>query len=153
MTGSAGAAPDEARLQQFIRTHLRTPAQRAVYAALGGSPERPLSVQDIAPLGRVDDYEIDVALRKFAAAGILERVVPEAGPAQYRWRDEMRYLFEAVLPPNAEDVIDPVCGMPVAPESPHVLRDASGQAILFCSLDCLTIFRIRGDTPGDWRSE
>lgn len=152
MTGSAGVARDEARLQQFIRTHLRTPAQRAVYAALGGSPEQPLSVQDIAPLVRVDAYEIDVALRQFAAAGILERVVPDAGPAQYRWHDEMRYLFEA-LPPNAEDIIDPVCSMPVAPETPHVLRDASGQPIRFCSLGCLTIFRTRGNTPDPCRSQ
>jgi YHS domain-containing protein len=134
------------RLRQFVHAHVRSRVQRAVYATLGGSPEVPLSAHEIAALAHADAYEVDVALRQYAMAGIVEVITSDLGPVTYRWRDEMRYLFEGVPTPGSEEFLDPVCGMPVDTDTGYLLDDSPGQPIRFCSLRCLMIFQSRAGT-------
>lgn len=43
----------------------------------------------------------------------------------------------------ATDVVDPICGMPVDPDSPHRASDATGALVRFCSPYCRAAFRAR----------
>lgn len=74
------------------------------------------------------------ALRRLAAAGILERVGDKGRARRYRWRSEMSYLHRGTAPSG---LVDPLCGMPVAPDTPHRATDDDGQEVSFCSMPCL----------------
>lgn len=128
----------ESLLAQFRRAHLPTDSERAVFGVLAGSLDRVWTVAAVARYARVSDHEADQALRRFGAAGILERVDEPGHPRRYRWRREMAYLHEGTEPAGRRD---PVCGMPVPADSPHVAED-DGQEVAFCSLPCLVHWRV-----------
>ncbi|HEV2071192.1 MAG TPA: hypothetical protein VGR26_15490 [Acidimicrobiales bacterium] len=129
--------PDNERLARFARAHLRTPAQRAVYAALAGAPDAVTSARDIGEQFGVDAYAVDVALRQFQAAGIAEPGGRSPGGERlFRWAGSgMAYLRTGE--PPATHSIDPVCGMPVPDDT---LYEESGHH--FCSRRCQTTWRV-----------
>ena len=127
-------------LLRFARSHLRTPAQLAVYRTVGTRPDAWWSATEIADHTGTDVTEVDQALRGFAAAGILHDHVGAAG-RRYSWHRDLRYVFDGTSPTG--ELIDPICGMPVAADSPHVGHDTGGAALRFCSQVCLTAHRRR----------
>ncbi len=128
-------------LARFARAHLRTPAQHAVYRIVGSNPDTAWTASEIKHHSALDEHEIDRALRGFAAAGILRDEPCPAGGRQYRWRPELRYLLDGSL--LATEAVDPICGMPVDPDSPHRASDATGALVRFCSPYCRAAFRAR----------
>lgn len=128
---------DDDPFARLTEAHLPTAAERAVFRVLAGARRRVWTVAAAARAALVSDHEADLALRRFSAAGILERLDEPGRPRRYRWRAEMAYLHEGTEPPGR---IDPVCGMPVPPDSPHV-AEHDGQEIAFCSLPCLVRWR------------
>ena len=127
----------ETSFAQFRRAHLPTDAERAVFFVLAGSLDRVWTVAGVARDARVSDHEADQALRRLTAACILERVDEPGHPRRYRWRPEMAYLRDAGDPPGR---VDPVCGMPVRADSPHIAVH-DGEEVAFCSLPCLVRWR------------
>ncbi len=137
-------SPDRA-LVRFARAHLTSRAHRAVYSVLAGASDSWWSPDEVAGATREDRHEIDVALRQLTAARIVE-VRSLGDDPRYRWLFDTASLDD----PTAASVarIDPVCGMPVAADSPFQLEDGSGLH-RFCSLRCLTVARrrVRLSTP------
>jgi YHS domain-containing protein len=123
---------------QFMGAHLPTDVERAVFWVLVGSSSQVWTVAGVARDARVGDHEADQALRRFTAAGILERIDDPGHPRRYRWRPAMAYLHDGSEPPGR---IDPVCGMPVPADTPHVAPDVDGREVAFCSLPCLVRWR------------
>ena len=122
---------------RFARAHLLTAAERAVYRILASDGAREWSVAEVASAAAVSHHEADQALRRFAAAGIVTHTHPSGGPHRYRWGTGMAYLQSAA---DAGALIDPVCGMPVPADAPHVAGDG-GTKVRFCSLPCLVRWR------------
>lgn len=122
---------------RFRSAHLPTKPERAVFSVLAGSRDRVRTVASVARDAGVSDHEADQALRRFHAAGILERIDDPGRPRRYRWRPEMAYLHDGSEPLGR---VDPVCGMPVAPDTPHVVEE-EGREVAFCSLPCLVHWR------------
>ena len=85
----------------------------------------------------MSDHEADQALRRFAAAGIVERCDDPGHPRRYRWHPSMAYLDSSL---ESQGLRDPACGMPVASDSPHVAED-DGERVVFCSLPRLVRWR------------
>lgn len=131
------------RLVRFARAHLRSPAQRAVYTALAGAPTVPTTGTVIAERFHLEAHQVDVVLRQFEAAGIVEAAgrSPD-GERLYRWQADMAYLYADNDDPVAA-FVDPVCGMPVPIDSPH---HDDGQ--WFCSLRCQTAWRVAARSAG-----
>lgn len=127
----------ETLFARFRGAHLPTPAERAVFLVLSGSRDRVWTAAGVARDARVSDHEADQALRRFTAAGIIDRLDEPGHPRRYRLRPEMAYLHDGGDPPGR---VDPVCGMPVPEDSPHVAED-DGEEIAFCSLPCLVRWR------------
>lgn len=128
-------------LARFARAHLRTPAQHAVYRAVGSDPDSWWTAGEIATHSGLDRAEVDQALRGFAAAGILHERAYQSGGRRYRWHDELRYVFDGTAPPSER--IDPVCGMPVDPDTAYAARDTTGATVYFCSRWCRAAHRSR----------
>lgn len=128
-------------LGRFARAHLRTPAQQAVYQTVASDPEATWSAAEIAAHTRLAHHDIGQVLRSFAAAGILRETASPGRDRRYRWRPELRYLLDGSAP--RAEFIDPVCGMPVDPDTPHTGRDASGALVRFCSPYCGAAYRGR----------
>ena len=124
----------DALFGSFVSAHLRTDSDRAVFWVLAGSESTIWNATTVAHEAEISDHEADQALRRFAAAGILERVDDVGRPRRYRWRAEMSYLHRGVTPTG---VVDPVCGMPVRADTPHRAMAADGSEVSFCSLPCL----------------
>lgn len=127
----------ETVFRQFMGAHLPTDVERATFWVLAGSLDRVWSVASVAREAKVSDHEADQALRRFSAAGILERVDEPGHPRRYRWNPDMSYLHDGREP---EGRLDPVCGMPVPPDSPHT-AEQDGVEVAFCSLPCLVRWR------------
>ena len=117
----------------LAQAHLRTPAERAVFAVVA-SAHRWWTTASAARAAKVGGLDADQALRRFAAAGIVDQESGTAG-RRYRYRAAMGYLHADT--DIDEEVRDPVCGMPVAADTPHVADD-HGRAVRFCSVSCLT---------------
>jgi YHS domain-containing protein len=128
---------NENPLARFMGAHLPTDVERAVFWVLAGSLDRVWTRAEVASDAQVSDREADQALRRFRAAGILEQLARRGGPRRYRWRAEMAYLHNGTDPTGR---LDPVCGMPVPANSPHVADDGDRE-IAFCSLPCLVRWR------------
>ena len=124
---------------RFMAAHLTTDVERAVFWVLAGSSTQTWTATAVAREAQISDHQADQALRRFTAAAILERVDEPGRPRRYRWRAEMSYLHNASESPAGR--IDPVCGMPVPDDSPHVAADDDGHEIAFCSLPCLVRWR------------
>lgn len=125
------------RFVVFAGVHLRTSAERRVYAAMASTPELEWTVAQLAATAQVSHHEADEALRRFVAAGIADRT--GSGPRRrYRWSATMAYLTATGTPVSRD--IDPVCGMPVDVEAKHVVEHG-GDTIHFCSLPCLVLWR------------
>ncbi len=122
---------------QFATAHLLTNVERDVFWVLAASPQRVWTAGDVAREAKVSDHEADQALRRFGAAGIVERLDEPCRPRRYRWRPEMGYLRDTGEPSGRRD---PVCGMPVPADSPHIV-DHDGREVAFCSLRCLVRWR------------
>lgn len=120
----------------LAQAHLRTPAERAVFAVLAGA-RRWWTAAGAARAAGVGGLDADQALRRFAAAGIVDQDAGTAG-RRYRYRAEMDYLHGD--PDLDDERRDPVCGMPVAADTPHVADD-DGRVVRFCSIPCLTLWR------------
>jgi hypothetical protein len=124
---------------KFARAHLRTPAQRAAYLALAGTPDEAWSAPAIAAQSNVDAHEVDITLRQFTAAGITEDAGHSSGGDQlYRWHPTMAYLHQHDQP--SLDAVDPVCGMPV-PASTQLTETTGDQVQRFCSIRCQAAWR------------
>ena len=128
----------DTQFAQFAGAHLTSETQRAVFRVLAGTQDRIWAATDVARDAHISDHEADLVLRKFRAAGILVRVDEPGYPRHYRWPSEMAYLRDGSEPPPGQ--LDPVCGMPVPPDSPHV-AEHDGREIGFCSLSCLVLWR------------
>lgn len=128
---------EDSPLGLFMAAHLPGDADRAVFWVLAGSRWRVWTAAGVARDAGVSDHEADLALRRFSAAGILERLDEPGRPRRYRWRPEMAYLHDGTDPPGRRD---PVCGMPVRADTPHV-AEHDGQELAFCSLACLVRWR------------
>jgi YHS domain-containing protein len=122
---------------QFATAHLLTDAERAVFEVLADSLQRVWTAGGVAREAGVSDHEADRALRRFNVAGIVERLDDSCRPRRYRWRPEMGYLHHTSEPSGRRD---PVCGMPVPADSPHIVVH-DGQEVVFCSLRCLVRWR------------
>lgn len=120
----------------LAQAHLRTPAERAVFAVLAGT-RLWWTADSAARAAGVGGLDADQALRRFAAAGIVDQDAGTAG-RRYRYRAEMDYLHGDADPDD--ELRDPVCGMPVAADTPHVADD-HGRVVRFCSIPCLTRWR------------
>ena len=122
---------------RFAKVHLPTNAERAIYPVLAGAPDRDWTAGEVAAAAGVSHHEADQALRRFASAGIVDHSHVRGQSHRYRWHPDMGYLRE-----GADDgaAIDPVCGMPVPPGTPHTAR-ADDTEIRFCSLPCLVRWR------------
>ena len=131
---SAGADDPFAR---FVRAHLPTDSERAVFWVLAESEAMTWTVPAVARDARISDHYADQVLRRFASAGIVERV-DDGRPRRYRWRAEMSYFHHHAAPVGT---LDPVCGMPVPPDSAHRAVDDGGNDVAFCSVPCLVRWR------------
>ena len=125
--------------ERFARAHLGTRAERAVYAVVAGHPSAAWSVGEVAAHARVSHHEAAQALRRFAAAGIVARFERPARSDQYRWALEVPALLDGTSA-DTQQAVDPVCGMPIPPDSPHVVHDGDVD-VRFCSLPCLVRWR------------
>jgi len=130
MTGDTASA-----FQALARAHLPTRVERAVFAVVAGDPGRWWTAAAAARAAGVDELGADQTLRRFAAAGIVELEAGSAG-TRYRYGAEMAYLAVDDGADEGDELRDPVCGMPVAADTPHVADD-HGRAVRFCSLPCL----------------
>ena len=130
--------PEPDAFARFARAHLPTPAERAVYPVLAGVSDGRWTAGEVAAAAGVSHHEADQALRRFAAAGIVDRIRVRGRSDHYRWHPEMSYLREGH---NGDLPIDPVCGMPVPPDTAHVAADHDGASFSFCSLPCLVRWR------------
>lgn len=119
----------------LAHAHLRTPVERAVFAVMAGTAGRWWAASAAARAADVGELDADQTLRRFEAAGIVEHRSDRAG-RRYRYRAEMAYLSAEGGIVVDDDLRDPVCGMPVAPDTPHVADD-DGRVVRFCSLPCL----------------
>jgi YHS domain-containing protein len=121
----------------FARTHLRSAAERAIFAVVASAAGHWWSAAAAARAARqahVTEHETDQTLRRFAAAGIVEQRA-DADGRRYRYRAEMAYLHDDT---DLDDELrDPVCGMPVAADAPHTANDDEGHTVRFCSILCL----------------
>ena len=130
--------PDDTPFRRFARAHLPTAVDRAVFGVIADSETTTWTVAVVARDACVSALETDQVLRRFAAAGILERVDDKGRPRRYRWRPAMSYLRRGTSPTGSPD---PVCGMPVASDSAHRAVGDDGEEMLFCSLPCLVRWR------------
>ena len=138
MNAQKTARETDPAFRRFVGAHLPTDNDRAVFWVLAGSQFTTWTVSAVARDAGVSDHEADQALRRFAAAGILERVDDKGRPRRYRWRSEMSYLHQGAAPAG---VVDPVCGMPVPADTPHRAVDDDGRDVTFCSVPCLVRWR------------
>ena len=126
-------------LARFARVHLSTPAERAVYFVLAGSPAVSWSAQELSERTGVSEETVSGVLERFAAAGIIGAAVEAGGPCRYRWRVDKEYLYESTT--GSTGWIDPVCGMEVMADSPLIARAIDGSLVRFCSPLCRAAFR------------
>jgi len=131
VTGNRSSA-----FEALARAHLRTRAERAVFAVVAASSGRWWTAPAAARAAGVDEIDADQALRRFGAAGIVEQEPGRTAGSRYRYRTEMAYLSAGGHTEEDSELRDPVCGMPVAPDTPHVADD-HGRVVRFCSLPCL----------------
>lgn len=124
----------------LARAHLRTRAERAVFGVVAASSGRWWTAPAAARAAGVDEIDADQALRRFAAAGIVEQELGRTDGSRYRYRAEMAYLSTGGDTEEDGELRDPVCGMPVAPDTPHVADD-HGHVVRFCSLPCLVLWQ------------
>ena len=134
---SSMATLRETPLALFMEAHLPTDAEWRVFAVIAGARDEVWTAAAAARDANVSDHEADQALRRFSAAGIVERFDDPGHPRRYRWQPSMDYLNARTEPLGARD---PVCGMPVAPDSPHVVEDGD-ERVVFCSMPCLVRWR------------
>ena len=130
---------------RFAKVHLRTRAERAVYFTLVAQLAESWSAVEIASLKGLDVQTVEAVLGRYADAGVVA-VVDSGIDLRYRWCSDMRYLFGAGS--SGVTMIDPVCGMMTAGETPHWLDDGSGTRWLFCSSTCLATFRANPQRHG-----
>lgn len=124
---------------RFARSHLSTRAERLVYLALVAAPPgEPPTAQEISWERNVLLDDVVDVLGRFERAGIVGAVQVAGSPTRYRWRSDLDYLAEDGDDPF--EWTDPVCGMPVRPESPYRVRGPDGQEHRFCSSLCLAAF-------------
>lgn len=128
--------PTSEAFLRFARAHLGDRAERAVYAVVAAGPPAEWSAGEVAAHAGVSHHQADQVLRRFAAAGIVERVATR--PHRYLWAPAMAYLFDGRT--GDGDPIDPVCGMPVPFGTTHIARDGDRE-VRFCSLPCLVRWR------------
>jgi YHS domain-containing protein len=123
--------------ERFAGEHLRTRAERVVYFTLVAQTRASWSAAEIAALSALDSPIVGAVLDGYEAAGIVE--ADESRPGRrYRWRSDMTYLFGDGV--GGADLIDPVCGMRVAGDTPYSAVDAGARRWTFCSALCLAVF-------------
>ena len=150
MTAPDAGEPDEGAAERAVsgplvrgaRAHLRSPAQHAVYRAVGSNPDSWWTAAEIAAHSGLDHADIDQALRGFAGAGILDERTNASVGRLYRWHNDLRYVLGGSSPPP-EELVDPVCGMPVDPDTGYTARNATGATVHFCSMWCRAAYRAR----------
>ena len=122
---------------RFARRHLDTREERAVYLTLVGQEAESWSARELAERNQLDPDETERVLEAFEAAGVVDAIdAPE--DRRYRWRSDMNYLFGDG--DGSPEWVDPVCGMPVLPDTPYVAYDAYRRPRRFCSSLCRGAF-------------
>ena len=122
----------------LANAHLRNPAERAVFMVVAGAAHHWWTSVTAARAAHVGELDADRVLRRFAAAGIVDRSVGRTG-SRYRYGAEMAYLDDD----DADrDLRDPVCGMSVPIGTIHTVVD-DGLTVRFCSLPCLARWQRR----------
>lgn len=127
MTG--GKAP---AFRTLAWAHLRTGVERAVFAVVAGGAGHWWTAAAARAAG-VGELDADHNLRRFEAAGIVEQQAGRSG-RRYRYSNEMDLQADSDVD---QELRDPICGMPVAVDTPHVAEDR-GRVVRFCSIPCLT---------------
>ena len=129
--------PANDAFERFARAHLPGKIERAIYPVVASTPDRDWAPGEVAAAAGVSNHEADQALRRFASAGIVDHRHVRGHGHRYRWHADMAYL-------RGDDIeglaIDPVCGMPVPPGTPHTAVDGD-DVLQFCSLACLVRWR------------
>lgn len=125
--------PADAKFAAFVDAHLRTRVERAVFVALSSSTEERWTIAALAKWTACDEYDLDVTLREFVAAGIAECDTDALNGRRYRWGNDMNYL--SATPRPQPTFVDPVCGMPVDLYADYIEESPTG-AERFCSLRC-----------------
>lgn len=132
-------------LARFARGHLSGEAEPAVYFLLAGSPAASWSTRELSErTGWPEDVVAEV-LGRFLAAGMITRAPDDPAAPRYRWRVEAEYLHDS--PSGATQWVDPICGMPVAEDSPIRARRPGGTRVRFCSPWCRAAFLGTTDRP------
>lgn len=122
---------------RFARRHLGTQEERAVYLTLVGQEAESWSARELAERNHLGLDAIARVLEAFEAAGVVD-AFDARGAHRYRWRSDMNYLIGEEG--HSPGWVDPVCGMPVLPNSPYVADDAYRRPRRFCSSLCLAAF-------------
>lgn len=135
-----GLMPHRDSVERFSSVHLHGPVERAVYNAVTLAPSESWTAPEIAVQIGFDELVVGAVLRQFAAAGIVEVEVFRFGARRYRARPTSSFLPER---PTSAAIIDPVCGMRVAEDTPFVLADGAA-TIRFCSQRCVLVWERRG---------
>lgn len=138
-----GSADDDIAHHLFRDAHLPTSVDWAVFIVMSSLGDESLTAAEVARDARASHHEADQALRRFAAAGIVERIDEAGRPRRYRLHEEMAYLATGQ---ERTGTLDPVCGMPISEDSPHVIDDGE-ERVVFCSLPCLVRWRHRHRHP------
>lgn len=125
-------------LARFARAHLSGEAEPAVYFLLAGSPAASWSAEELSERTGWPEGVVAEVLGRFLAAGMITPATDDPAAPRYRWRVEAEYLHDS--PSGATEWVDPVCGMPVAEDSPISARRPDGTTVRFCSPWCRTAF-------------
>jgi YHS domain-containing protein len=144
-TGLPGARPDAAVedessidadvLRRFAAIHLQGPVERAVFELLSRSSSGHWTAAEIATELGADERLVDVVVRQFAAARILEVTRRGSRTSRYRVRPISSFLADEA----AGALVDPVCGMKVDENTPFAIRH-DVTPVRFCSQRCQLIW-------------
>ena len=125
-------------LARFARAHLSEDAESAVYFLLAGSPAASWSTPELGERTGWSEDTVAEVLSRFLAAGMIARATDDSAAPRYRWRVEAEYLHDS--PSGATGWVDPICGMPVAGDSPIRAHRPDGTPVRFCSPWCRAVF-------------
>ena len=134
------SGPPTSLFAALARSHLRRPAERAVFAVVAGAADRWWTSDEVAHDAGVDGLAADQALRRFAAAGIVDGA-RHGEVRSYRYGASMAYLQLEGAPDIDGEHRDPVCGMPVPLHASHRAPKPDGGVARFCSPVCLALWR------------
>lgn len=115
--------------QRFAAAHLGDRTERAVYIAIAAGSGAEWTTGQTGAQAGVSHREADQVLRRFAAAGFVERLDIPGRPHRYRWAPSMACLT-ATAAAAVDPVIDPSAACPSLP-TPPTLRPTAHRTCAF----------------------